>query len=284
VAAKNRTTALVVGTVTLDFERRDDRLDEGPGGVVHHAGLTLLRLGAAVRVVTRVHPDHVGLLDPLRAEGAEVLALKSRSTTTYRNDYTGPVDQHELLAQSDTIAAEDLPADWRHADVVHLGPLHPADLEPEVVECVQGLIGLDLQGLLRRPGAGQVRLRSNPNLGRYLTNVQVVHANQSEIEVARGGDSLEAFAARHEIPEMLVTEGEQGALLLTDDRCVAVSANPRHGPYRVGSGDAFLSTYLLLRARGHAPLEAASGAADLCELRIDRGEVPKGFQPRIRPR
>ena len=144
VAGEARTRALVVGAVTRDLERRRGRIAEGPGGVVHHAGLTLLRLGASVRAVTRVHPDHVELLAPLRSEGAEVLALDSRCTTTYRNDYTGPVDQHELLEQSDPIRPEDVPAEWREADLVHLGPLHRTDVEAEVAECVQGLVGLDL--------------------------------------------------------------------------------------------------------------------------------------------
>jgi sugar/nucleoside kinase (ribokinase family) len=284
VAGKERTTALVLGAVTRDLEQRADGLKEGPGGVVHHAGLTLLRLGAAVRVVTRVAPDHAGLLTPLRNEGAEVLALPSRHTTTYRNDYTGPVDHHDLLAQSDPIVPKDLPPDWRQADLVHLGPLHRSDLEPAVSGCVKGLIGLDLQGLLRLRGDGGVRLEPNPARPRYIENVQVVHANQSEIEVALDGDSLAGFIRRYRIAEMLVTEGEQGAVVVTDDGSVAVRANPSHGPHRVGSGDAFLSTYLLLRSRGHKPLEAASGAADVCEIRIDRGRVPEGFRPTVRPR
>jgi sugar/nucleoside kinase (ribokinase family) len=284
VADGQRPSALVVGSITRDLEDHDGRVDERPGGVVHHAGLALLRLGARVRAVTRIHPDDADLLATLRREGAEVRALESRFTTTYRNDYTGPVDHHELLRVSDPIAAGDVPAEWKRADLVQLGPLHRRDLEPEVAGCVRGLVGLDLQGLVRRQASGGVELAPNPDLPRFLAQVQVVHANDSEVEAAVAGDSLARFVERHSIREMIVTHGPGGARVLADGRSVEVPAKPTAGHHLVGAGDVFLATYLFLRAAGRPPEDAAAGAVEVCALRIQHGEIPQDFRPGSAPR
>jgi fructokinase len=264
--------------MSRDLEQHDGRTVERPGGVVHHAGLALLRLGATVRVLTRVHPADDGLLMAIRSEGAEVRALDSRQTTTCRNDYTGPIDRHELLATSDPIGTDQLPPEWRDADLTHLGPLHRRDLEPEVTRCAGGLVGLDLQGLLRRSEAGATRLEPNPALPRFLNGAEVVHANQEEIEVVLEGDSLEGFVKRHSIPEMLVTRGAGGAVLVEKGRRVDIPARPTNARHCVGAGDVFLATYLLLRVQGLASGEAARGAAQACALRIEVGEIPRGFR------
>ncbi len=168
VTVSTTPTALLVGSVSLDLEEREGRTVEGPGGTVHYAGLALLRLGARVRVVTRRCISDDVLLDPLRREGAEVHALESTRTTTYRNDYLGPVDRHELLASSDTIVSSDIPPTWRDADLIQLGPLHPEDIAPNLLSLDDRLVGLDLQGLVRRPGP-RVKGRSRVNMGRTVS-------------------------------------------------------------------------------------------------------------------
>ena len=246
---------------------------------MHHAGIALLQLGARVRIVTRINPDDADLLAPLQREGAEIRALESRFTTTYRNDYTGPVDHHELLQTSDPIRAKDLPAEWRSADLIQLGPLHRRDLEPEVAGAVDGLVGLDLQGLVRRQARGGVELAPNPKLAPFLAQVQVVHANDSEVEAAVAGDSLEEFVRLHGIGEMIVTHGAGGARILEGGRSVELAARPTGGHHIVGAGDVFLATYLFLRSAGHRSEDAAAGAVEVCSHRIERGEVPRNFRP-----
>jgi sugar/nucleoside kinase (ribokinase family) len=279
VADEHRPTALVVGSVTRDLEDRGGGVRERPGGVVHYAGLALLRLGARVRVVTRLNPNDADLVAPLRREGAEIRALESRFTTTYRNDYSGPVDHHELLKTSDPIAAKDVPEEWRRADLIQLGPLHRQDLEPEVVGCVSGLVGLDLQGLVRRQARGGVELAPNPKLGDFLARVQVVHANDSEVEAAGAGEPLIRFVEHHGVREMIVTHGPRGARILAEGRSVEIPARPTAGHHLVGAGDVFLATYLYLRSAGQLPEDAAAGAVEVCTLRIEHGEIPRDFRP-----
>jgi hypothetical protein len=205
-----------------------------------------------------------------------VRALDSRRTTTYRNDYTGPVDRHELIAASDPIGGRDIPADWRNSDLTHLGPLHRLDLKPDVSRFVGGLVGLDLQGLVRE--ARESRVKPNPDLMLFLEGVRVVHASADEIEAVLDGDSLNGFVKRHSIPEMIVTRGAHGALLIAGGQSIEVPARPARSGHVAGAGDVFLATYLFLRVEGLRPADAATGAAEVCSVRIERGEIPKGFR------
>ena len=267
--------ALVVGAVTRDLEAAH-ATGNGfrPGGVVFHGGLALARLGAATRVVTRVQPeDEDVLLAPLRLEGVETVALASRATTTYANDYSDGRSRHELHAMSDPIGAADVPESWRDADLVQLGPLHPRDILPETAAVLRGFKGIDVQGLVRVPGPDGTRLRPFAALGSFLAHVDVVQSSERELPAVLDGSSLERFVARHGVHEMIVTRGARGATVVTRDGTTDVPACPTRGTAQVGAGDVFLASYLLSRVRGRGPREAAEEAARVAAAKIAHGEV-----------
>jgi sugar/nucleoside kinase (ribokinase family) len=266
--------ALVVGAISRDLDVNEPSANGRPGGVVHHAGAALARLGAEVRIVTRVRPeDAATLLAPLCAEGVEVQALPSRETTTYRNDYARKEDAHELLATSDTISPDDVPQAWGSSEVIHLGPLHRADLDPALPSALSGRVGIDVQGLVRqRVGASPCPY---PHLDELLGGVDVVQASESELDALLRGDTLERFAQRHGVAELIVTSGARGATLVTDGRRISIPARAVEARFPVGAGDVFLASYLLFRAGALEPSAAARGAADVCAAKIARGEIPK---------
>lgn len=269
-------SALVVGSITRDFIAGEAH--PLPGGVVFHAGCALARLGARVRVVTRVRAvDAPALVGPLDAEQVETLALDSRETTTYGLDYRGAVDAHELLAASDPIRAEDIPEAWRRADLVHLGPLHRDDLDPDVPAVFEGLVGLDVQGLVRVPGERGTQVAPPRELDRYLSGVGVLKASEHELPVLLDGGDAEAFRRRHAISELLVTHGARGCTLITADGVREIPALAGAGSATVGAGDVFLAAYLLLRSAGRDPLAAAREATVITAAKIRHGQVPKGL-------
>ncbi len=271
-------SALVVGAVSLDREPGTGEGGERAGGVVHYAGIAFARLGARARAVTSVAPaDATRLLGPLHAEGVETAARASRATTTYVNDYTGPVDRHELIAASDPIGADDVPAAWRASAVVQLGPLHRRDLLPSVAEALSGWKGLDVQGLVRSVGAGGTHLAPSPELLRFLPHIAVLKASEAELEAVLDGDLLERFVRRHDVREMLVTRGARGVEVIAGDQHYAFAA-PRVVPrYKVGAGDVFLAAYLWFRAHERGPADAARAATEVCAIKLEQGEVPKGL-------
>ncbi|MFQ5699020.1 MAG: PfkB family carbohydrate kinase [Myxococcota bacterium] len=268
-----RETALVIGAISRDLDAAHPAARETAGGVVHHAGLALARLGTRPRVVTRVRPDDDRLLGPLRSAGVEVVAHPSRRTTTYRNDYSGLSDAHELCAVSDTLHAADIPSDWRSADLIQLGPLHRRDLDPELPQQLDGRIGIDIQGLVRLPGPAL--LAPYPKLEVLLDRVQVLQASESELPSLLAGDTVERFVRRHGIEEMIVTLGARGSVLLHRGRRLEVPALEVAGRHPVGAGDVFLASYLVARARSSSPMDAARFATRICAAKIDTGELPE---------
>ena len=265
--------ALVLGAVSRDLAR-PDASDARPGGVVVHAGEALARLGARTRVVTRVRgEDAAALLAPLEAAGVEIRALPSRTTTTYVNDYSTAIDRHVLLAASESIRPEDVPIDWRAADLVQLGPLHPMDVLPETVAVLSGLRGIDLQGLVRVPGVDGASLRAEPILAALLAHVDVVQVSEHELPAVLSGESLDRFVARHAIDELIVTRGARGATVLTRGEATEVPAAPAVPRAKVGAGDVFLATYLVLRVRGAGPVAAACEAARTAALKVEHGGI-----------
>ena len=64
------------------------------------------------------------------------------------------------------------------------------------------------------------------------------------------------------VPEVVVTFGAGGSLVLTRDAAVRVTARPARGD-PTGAGDAFSVAYLSARAGGHRPISAARRASAL---------------------
>ena len=267
--------ALVLGAAARDHVR--GRPHPVPGGVVFHAGVALARLGAKVRVVTRLRQaDAAWILSPLVAEGVETCALESRQTTTYALDYGGPLDAHELRETSDPLGLDEVPVAWRQADVIQLGPLHRRDLQPGIARGLSGLIGLDIQGLVREAHPGGTRVAPNPELPAFLENVDIVQASEPELEAVLEGGSAEDFARRHAIDELIVTRGERGVTVIESGRSTSVAGVRARGSERIGAGDVFFAAYLLLRGQGREPVRAAAGACRVAVSKIDHGLVPKG--------
>ena len=120
----------MVGSCAIDRIEQHGRRSAQLGGTATYAALTYARLGAAVRVVTRVAPEDGAILDPLRLAGVDVRATPSARTTRFVNAIDGDGRQQRLLAIAAPIDGESVTDACRGAALVHLGPLHPADLSP----------------------------------------------------------------------------------------------------------------------------------------------------------
>ena len=278
MSTPRRPIALLVGSLSRDLWAEGHGPEtSSPGGVVHHAGLALARLGLEVRVVTRLHDGDRALRAPLERAGVQIHALPSRETTTYRNDYSGESDSHLLLACSDPILPEDVPRGWRRADLAQLGPLHPADVAPQLAGELAARIGLDAQGWVR----GRAREpRGAPDVALRLRGVEVLQVSETDLDEIVQGQSAESFAAAHGVSELLVTRGARGASVWVRGRRADVPARParpRDARAKAGAGDVFLACYLWQRARGADPEAAAQVAAALCAIKLVRGELPAGL-------
>src|SRR3990170_761136 len=107
---------LVVGHVVKDIAPGGWRL----GGTAAYAALQAARLGLRTGVVTAASADVD--LGSLAAE-AQVHSVPSERSTTFENIY-GPGGRTQYLRdRARPLAARDVPAEWRAAPIVLLGPV-----------------------------------------------------------------------------------------------------------------------------------------------------------------
>ena len=91
--------------------------------------------------------------------------------------------------------------------------------------------------------------------------VAILKLAEEEAQAILGGGELEKLRGLG-IPEIVVTFGAGGSLVLTRDAAVRVATRPARGD-PTGAGDAFSVAYLSARAGGHRPISAARRASAL---------------------
>jgi sugar/nucleoside kinase (ribokinase family) len=105
----------------------------------------------------------------------------------------------------------------------------------------------------------------------------VVKASEAELAAVLDGETLERFARRHGVREMLVTRGARGVHVFAGHTACDLPAPLVNARFKVGAGDVFLAAYLFFRVRELGPAESAAAATRVCAAKLEQGEVPKGF-------
>jgi sugar/nucleoside kinase (ribokinase family) len=173
---------------------------------------------------------------------------------------------------------------------VHLGPLHGSDLSPAGIRAVAeaaSIVTLDVQGLVRSPSRGLVRVEVSPLLAPSLAAARIVKADHTELDAVLEslGQSEEGLLNMFDIDELVVTTGERGGYVRTRARdAIEYRAAPvARVRDTTGAGDVFFAVYVLERVyRGatvseaceHAAVAAAEhvagGIIDAATLTLDR--------------
>jgi sugar/nucleoside kinase (ribokinase family) len=235
-----------------------------PGGTVFYAAATLARLGAdAVVGASCAAADRELLLRPLEALGLPVRWYPSPASTSYRFHYEG---ERRVMVQegvADPWPPEDAREAAGDARWVHVGALVRTDFPPETLAALAGegrFLLLDGQGLVRGAALGPLRLE-RPSLAQ-LTHASVLKLDEEEADVLVGGDEVARLRSLG-VPEVLLTRGSRGALVVTSSASEDVPAHDLAGKVDpTGAGDTFAAAYLVARSRGAEPVEAARDATD----------------------
>jgi sugar/nucleoside kinase (ribokinase family) len=150
----------------------------------------------------------------------------------------------------------------RGVEWVHVAPLLRDDFPPETLERIahRRRVLLDGHGLVRprRLGALAPDGDFDPAL---LRHVSILKLAEDEAQAILGGGELEELRELG-VPEIVVTFGAGGSLVLTREAVVRVTTRPARGD-PTGAGDAFSVAYLNARAGGHRPISAARRASAL---------------------
>ena len=251
----------VVGNLSLD------RVDGGPpraGGAPFWAARALRVLGAPALVVVKCALDDRRVLaPPLVALGLPVVWLTGDSTAAFSFSYLG--DRREMVVDA-------LGSPWTGEDVrglenvrwVHVGALASSDFPPDTLAELarDRYVLFDGQGLVRPARTGPLQLAVDADL-EALRHVSILKLAEEEARVLIGEPDETALRSLG-VPEVVVTLGSRGSLVLADGRLTQVPTQPVGGPIDpTGAGDAFAAAYLVSRSSGHAPAAAARRATAL---------------------
>ncbi len=243
---------VVIGHVTRDLVAEGWR----PGGSPSFAAVQAHRLGCTVGIVTRTAGDvDLAALLPF----ARVVDAGSGATTTFENTYRDGVRTQHIRAVADAIEVGDVPAEWRVAPIVLLGPVF-GEIAPGFAALfdASSLVGIDAQGWLRSADAdGGVRhtpWRGDP----FWAGAGALFV--SDEDLAGEEDQLKRWIA--DVPIVAMTESARGARVYADGHWRRMDAFPETEVDPTGAGDTFGTGFLIrLHETGDVGEAARFGAA-----------------------
>ncbi len=273
-------TVAVIGSATIDRVMQGGVGAYKRGGVVAYAGLTFAELGVETRVLTNVAAADQAMLAMLQQRGIEVYAGESAATTCFVNYVDGDTRRQELLACAAPIAAAQLGPVLTGVEHVHLGPLHPNDIGPEVLAAIGAgfQVSLDIQGYVRRIEGTQVYQGVDGSLYAALQRADCVKADSTELGLVLADCrlTLEQLMRDCSVTEWVVTEGSHGGWVASrkGPRTKFASAPVATVADPTGAGDVFFAAYLAHRLhRGVGIATAAQRAAALASRHVEGGFI-----------
>ena len=244
----------VVGSTTIDKIVSQLPSVSKIGGATVYAGITYSRHGIDTFVVSNISKDDRTIIDRLEQEKITVLNGKTNRTTHFVNDIKKDIRRQQLFNRARSIQLRQLSEVRNHVDGLHLGPLHPDDIEPEALTALPGTdlkIFLDVQGYTRQVVTKRVSAAISKHLPTALNAAHIIKANGIELKyiLEHYQKGLAALMECFEIEEAVITLGQEGGWVETlsgekfdfsADRIESVS-DP------TGAGDVFFAAYLISR-------------------------------------
>ena len=252
----------VIGPLARDvLDGQVSRIGGGPW----YAGRALRALHQTAVVVAKCgEPDRRSYLRRLASLGLPVYLAAAGETTAFSFRYE-PSGDREM--QVETIGepwndAEEHERALRRVEWVHVAPLLRDDFPPETLERIgyRRRVLLDGHGIVRPRRLGRLELDGDFDRS-LLRHISILKLAEEEAQAILGGGELETLRELG-VPEVVVTFGAGGSLVITRDAALRVVARPSRGD-PTGAGDAFSVAYLSARACGHRPISAARRASAL---------------------
>jgi sugar/nucleoside kinase (ribokinase family) len=270
---------ITIGHVTDDMLDDRGRVTRFIGGAAYFSSFAAKRSGAELLVVTKLAEKDFGLLEGMRKEGIEVIALPSAHTTSIENFFkTEDVDRRivNLVSQAEPFRLEEVPeADTK---IFNLAGLFRGDIPPEMIEPLsrKAEVALDLQCMLRCSEGGSFSWRDWPEKRECLPHITYLKADSLESKVITGTEDrreaarvLSEWGAR----EVMITHSQE-VLLQSGGTLYSAPFNPSNLSGRTGRGDTCFASYLTRRL-SHGIEESLHYAAALTSIKMEK---PGPFQ------
>ena len=252
----------VIGNLSRDLV--DGERPRVGGGPFHAArALALLRRPALV-VAKCAEEDVAELVPPLEALGVPVDVRTGDGTAGFAFSYDGDERRMEVVALGDPWRPDEVTGLPDDCAGVHVAPLARSDFPPETLAALARgrLLSLDGQGLVRPPRTGPLQLDGEFDTA-VLEHVGILKLAREEADAIVPGGDYDVLAELG-VPEVVITFGSGGSLVLAAGRVEHVPARPVAGAVDpTGAGDAFSVAYLAARVDGASPVAAAESATAL---------------------
>lgn len=252
----------MIGPLSRDVvDGRPDRIGGGPW----YAARALRAMQQEAIVVAKCgEPDRRAYLRRLAALGLPVSLAAAGETTAFAFRYDAEGNREMRV---DAIGAPWSEGDepervLRRVEWVHVAPLLRDDFAPDALERIahRRRVLLDGHGLVRVRRVGPLALEGDFDRA-LLRHISILKLSDEEARAIVGDGELEELRELG-VPEVVVTFGAGGSLILTRDAAVRMAARPVRGD-PTGAGDAFSVAYASARAGGHRPISAARRASAL---------------------
>lgn len=247
-----------------------------PGGTAYYFGHAMAGIGAKdFRLVTSLAAADLAAVDELRDAGVTVDVIPSSMTVCFENIY-GTDTNHRtqrVTAKADPFTVDKL-ADVK-GDIFHLGTLLADDFSTEVLRELsrRGRVSVDAQGYLREVVGNDVRAVDWLDKEEAFRYIDILKANEHEMEVLTGSTDPSEAAARLAamgIDEVVITLGSEGSMILSEGKEHHISAfPPRDVVDATGCGDTYMAGYLYCRSIGKEIEESGHYAAAMCTLKLE---------------
>ncbi len=267
----------VVGSTTVDKIVAVDQSYLKQGGVTTYAGITYRRHGIPAFVISNLAERDSKLIRNLETEKIKIFTAASDRTTHFVNYIRGERRHQELVQEAGPIHTEQIRAILPRVDGLHLGPLHPLDIEPAALKLLQNSklpVFLDVQGYTRRIEGQKIYPSVSGQLTAGLEPARVIKANGFEHQLLLDfyQMNLTELMVRFNIEESVVTLGKDGGFVrIQSGETFEYAAEPATAPVDpTGAGDVFFAAYILCRYSSQMNIpEACRYAARIAARQVE---------------
>jgi sugar/nucleoside kinase (ribokinase family) len=267
----------VIGSTTIDNIIINDSPSHFKlGGVTTYSGITYSRHGIVTHAVTNVAPQDSLILKKLSKENIIVYNGFTEYTTRFDNYVNGDTRYQRLPRTARPIKRLQIAEVMNRVDGIHLGPLHPLDMEFAVLQLLKdsnSSIFLDIQGYVRYISGTTVYPAVSPYITDALAAAQFVKADELELEIILRDfqTNLNDLMAKYNIKEFVVSRGGEGGFVKTinTEKIVYKAAPIRKPGDSTGAGDVFFAAYIIGRyLKNKDVMDACNYAAGLSARQV----------------
>lgn len=271
-----------IGHVTSDILNYIGKVSNFTGGATYFSAFPAARIGVKLMVVTKMAEKDFGVLEELRKEGIEVIAIPSKYSTSIENIFeTEDVDKRKvkLLTQADGFTIKDIPE--VDAEVYNLTGVFTGEFSNEFIKELagRGKVALDLQCMLRTSENGNFAWKDWAEKREIIPYLTFLKVDSLEAEIVTGLTDREAAAKQlYEWGAKEVMVSHSSEVIIYDGKQIhRAPFNPSNLTGRTGRGDTVFMSYISRRLT-HDVADSIRFAAALTSIKM---ETPGPFKGNI---